>query len=82
MRDLVLDPSLGPRHPVLNPAPRYLFGVGEEIAWILRSLGYRIDMSVVPGLDLRAQYGPDFRQVFNQPYWFGPERDLLEIPLA
>ena len=58
------------------------YGVGEEIAWILRSLGYRIDMSVVPGLDLRAQYGPDFRKVFNRPYWFGPQGDFLEIPLT
>jgi glycosyltransferase involved in cell wall biosynthesis len=66
--------------PVTYRAGRY--GIGEEIAWILRSLGYRIDMSAVPGLDLRAQYGPDFRQVFNSPYWFGPEGDLLEIPLT
>jgi glycosyltransferase involved in cell wall biosynthesis len=66
--------------PVTYRAGRY--GVGEEISWILRSLGYRIDMSVVPGLDLRAQYGPDFRRVFNRPYWFGPDSDLLEIPLS
>ncbi len=66
--------------PVTYRAGRY--GVGEEIAWILRSLGYRIDMSVVPNLDLRAQSGPDFRGVINAPYWFGPERDLLEIPLT
>ena len=39
-------------------------------------------MSVLPGLDLRAQHGPDFRWVFNQPYWFGSEGDLLEIPLT
>jgi glycosyltransferase involved in cell wall biosynthesis len=66
--------------PVTYRAGRY--GVGEEIAWILKSLGYRIDMSVVPGLDLRAQHGPDFRRVINRPYWFGPEDDLLEIPLT
>ncbi len=66
--------------PITYRAGRY--GVGEEIAWILRSLGYRIDMSVVPSLNLRAQYGPDFRQVFDRPYWFGPEDDLLEIPLT
>jgi len=66
--------------PVSYRAGRY--GVGEEIAWILKSLGYRIDMSVVPSLDLRAQYGPDFRRVFNRPYWFGQEGDLLEIPLT
>lgn len=66
--------------PVTYRAGRY--GVGEEIAWILLSLGYQIEMSVLPGLDLQRQYGPDFRWVFNRPYWFGRERELLEIPLT
>ena len=58
------------------------FGVGEEIARILESLGYQIDLSVLPGHDLRWREGPDFRRAFNQPYWFGPHRELLEIPLT
>jgi glycosyltransferase involved in cell wall biosynthesis len=66
--------------PLTYRAGRY--GVGEEIAWILHSLGYQIDMSVLPGLDLQGQHGPDFRRVFNRPYWFGRNRDLLEIPLT
>jgi glycosyltransferase involved in cell wall biosynthesis len=66
--------------PVAYRAGRY--GVGEEIAHILESLGYQIDLSVLPGHDLRRREGPDFRRAFNQPYWFGPDRNLLEIPLT
>ncbi len=66
--------------PIAYRAGRY--GVGDEIAWILRSLGYQIDLSVLPAHDLRRRQGPDFRRVFNQPYWFGPDKDLLEIPLT
>ncbi len=71
--------SFGVR-PVAYRAGRY--GVGEEIAWILEALGYRIDLSVVPGTDLRRQHGPDFRRAFSRPYWFGRNRSLLEIPVT
>jgi glycosyltransferase involved in cell wall biosynthesis len=66
--------------PTTYRAGRY--GVGDEIAWILASLGYQIDVSVLPGHDLRRRHGPDFRRAFNQPYWFGSDRELLEIPLT
>jgi hypothetical protein len=66
--------------PVSYRAGRY--GIGEEIEGILGSLGYQIDMSALPHIDLRRQDGPDFRHVFSQPYWFGRDRDLLEIPLT
>ena len=66
--------------PTAYRAGRY--GVGDEIAWILDSLGYLIDVSVLPGHDLRHRHGPDFRRAFSQPYWFGPDRKLLEIPLT
>ncbi|HUC09245.1 MAG TPA: glycosyltransferase [Stellaceae bacterium] len=55
-------------------------GVGEEIAEILSSLDYEIDMSVLPGIDLRRLHGPDFRRGLDQPYWFGAASQLLEIP--
>jgi glycosyltransferase involved in cell wall biosynthesis len=66
--------------PVTYRAGRY--GVGEEASWILHRHGYQIDMSVHPGVDLRPRHGQDFRRSFNRPYWFGPERALLEIPLT
>jgi hypothetical protein len=64
--------------PISYRAGRY--GVGEEIAEALEWLGYQIDMSVLPGIDMRRQHGPDFRWAFNRPYWFGRDRSLLEIP--
>ena len=57
-------------------------GVGEEIAHILEVLGYQIDASVLPGHDVRRRGGQDFRRAFNQPYWFGSDRQLLELPLT
>ncbi len=71
--------SFGVR-PTSYRAGRY--GVGEEIAPILESLDYRIDMSVVPGIDMRRLHGPDFRQTLGRPYWFGCNWRLLEIPLT
>jgi hypothetical protein len=64
--------------PVTYRAGR--LGVGEEIAEILAALGYRIDMSVLPGIDLRRLHGPDFCGGFDRPYWFGGGAPLLEIP--
>jgi hypothetical protein len=64
--------------PVSYRAGRY--GVGEEIAEILQSLDYRIDMSVQPGIDMRRLHGPDFRWGLDRPYWFGRGWPLLEIP--
>lgn len=69
--------SFGVR-PISYRAGRY--GVGEEIAGILGSLGYEIDMSVQPGIDMRRIHGPDFRQALDRPYWFGGGCRLLEIP--
>jgi hypothetical protein len=66
--------------PVAYRAGRY--GVGDEMAWILEDLGYQIDLSVLPGYDLRSRYGPDFRRAFARPYWIGRDRKLLEIPLT
>jgi hypothetical protein len=64
--------------PVAYRAGR--LGVGEEIAGILESLNYQIDMSVQPGIDMRRLHGPDFRQGHDRPYWFGRGWPLLEIP--
>jgi len=66
--------------PTCYRAGRY--GVGDEMAWILEDLGYQIDLSVLPGYDLRSRHGPDFRHAFARPYWFGRQRNLLEIPLT
>lgn len=72
--------SFGHR-PTLYRAGRY--GVGPATAATLEALGYRIDASVVPQSDFRAEDGPDFRHCGADPYWFGgDERKLLEVPLS
>jgi hypothetical protein len=66
--------------PRIYKAGRY--GVGRATAQILAELGYEIDVSVVPGTDLRREFGPDFSQCSARPYWFGADPALLEIPLS
>ena len=64
--------------PTIYKAGRY--GIGANTAGILRTLGYRIDLSVVPHTNFSRQFGPDFRGWPDQAYWLGPA--LLEIPLS
>jgi hypothetical protein len=66
--------------PVIYRAGRY--GVGPATAAILGELGYRVDLSVVPHWDYRAEGGPDFRHCPDRPYWFGDPDRMLEIPLS
>ncbi len=66
--------------PRVYKAGRY--GVGRATTATLAALGYDIDTSVVPGTDMGADGGPDFRRCGAAPYWFGPGRDLLEVPLT
>jgi len=68
------------RRPTLYRAGRY--GVGPATAASLAALGYTVDASVVPQSDFRAEDGPDFRHCGAAPYWFGPDRKLLEVPLS
>ena len=66
--------------PKVYKAGRY--GVGPGTASILDQLGYQIDLSIVPHTDFSADGGPDFRGMAADPFWFGPSRRLLEIPLS
>lgn len=72
-----IEASFG-RRPTMYKAGRY--GVGRNTAGLLRTLGYRIDLSVVPHTDFRPQHGPDFRRAPDRPYWFAEA--MLEIPLS
>ena len=74
-----IERSFGIR-PTVYKAGRY--GVGPNTAEILVRLGYEIDTSVLPARDLRRKGGPDFRRCTARPYWFGPGRRLLELPLT
>lgn len=66
--------------PTVYRAGRY--GVGPETTAILHDLGYTIDMSVVPKTNLSGEAGPNFISCPDRPYWFGPDSNLLEIPLS
>jgi hypothetical protein len=66
--------------PRVYKAGRY--GVGPATAQLLSELGYEVDVSVLPGTDLSAQHGPDFSRCCADPYWFGPNGTLLEVPLC
>ncbi|MEI7710153.1 MAG: glycosyltransferase [Rhodospirillales bacterium] len=66
--------------PRIFRAGRY--GVGPNTGSILRHFGYQADTSVVPLWNFTDQGGPDFRQFTSRPYWFDPERTLLELPLS
>lgn len=66
------------RRPTVYKAGRY--GIGPNSTAALEGLGYEIDLSVCPGLDFRADGGPDFLSFPPEPYWFGTPRPLLEIP--
>lgn len=71
--------NIGQR-PNIYKAGRY--GLGPNSARVLADLGYEIDLSVVPGTDFGGDGGPDFRGLPHDPFWFGAEGGLFEIPLT
>ncbi|ALR21240.1 polysaccharide deacetylase family protein [Sphingobium baderi] len=68
------------QRPVAYRAGRY--GVGPNSARLLEDAGFIVDSSVRSRFDYSAQYGPDFRGFPLQPYWAGPDRTLIELPLS
>lgn len=64
------------------------WGYGEEVAYSLDKLGYKVDSSILPLIDWRKKLGPDFSAAFPEPYRFNPEQifqpsvtgRLLEVP--
>ncbi|MGH7822501.1 MAG: carbamoyltransferase N-terminal domain-containing protein, partial [Candidatus Binatia bacterium] len=65
--------------PTVYKAGRY--GFGANTAELLRGLGFQIDLSFCPPFDFRADGGPDFSAVTNEPFWFdGDAHAVLEIP--
>lgn len=66
--------------PQIYRAGRY--GLGPNSREIVERLGYEIDVSVVPFTDFRRQYGPDYSDYGMEPFWFGDQHQLLEIPVT
>lgn len=58
------------------------FGIGPATPRTLAELGYLVDTSVVPNTDFSSDGGPDFAGCGVEPYWCGPEDQILEIPLT
>jgi len=68
------------KRPIVYRAGRY--GVGPNSARLLEQAGCRLDSSVRSRFDYRAQHGPDFTGMPLDPYWAGPTRSLIELPLS
>jgi hypothetical protein len=58
------------------------FGFDQTTPSLLRQFDYEVDTSVVPHTTFAEQQGPSFLEFPEQPFWFGPERRLLELPLT
>lgn len=78
LRDRIAH-ELGQR-PVSFRAGRY--GVGPNSARLLEEEGFLLDSSVRSLFDYRSQLGPDFYHHPQIPYWAGPRRKLIELPLS
>lgn len=76
---LRIEEGFGVR-PTVYRAGRY--GVGPNSIALLEGLGYEADVSVRAGFDYGGEGGPCFHLARPRPFWAGPERRLLEIPLS
>ncbi|WP_019052031.1 polysaccharide deacetylase family protein [Sphingobium xenophagum] len=68
------------QRPIAYRAGRY--GVGPNSARLLSDAGFRLDSSVRSRFDYSQQQGPDFCGLPQTPYWAGPDRNLVELPLS
>jgi hypothetical protein len=65
--------------PVFYKAGRY--GFGPNTAATLARYGFRVDLSVLPGADLRRHGGPDFRALKPELYRIAGT-DILSLPMT
>jgi hypothetical protein len=66
--------------PRVYRAGRY--GVGPNSGRLLKALGFRVDTSIRSRFDYAGQHGPDFTGMPLHPWWAGPDRALMELPLS
>lgn len=66
--------------PKMYRAGRY--GLGDHTPWLLEKHGFEIDTSIAPRTSFAAEGGPDYTGYDCDPFWFGRERRLLEVPLC
>lgn len=58
------------------------YGLGRHTALLLEQHGFQIDTSIAPRTNFAFEGGPDFGAYECQPFWFGEQRRLLELPLC
>ncbi len=66
--------------PLVYRAGRY--GIGPHSLALIDRLGYEVDVSVLPRIDLSRRYGPDFSAFGIHPFRFGASGRRLGIPLT
>jgi hypothetical protein len=64
--------------PRVYKAGRY--GFGRSTIAILEDLQFQVDQSVIPHADFTAESGPSFEAFDEQPFFFGDQHGLLEVP--
>jgi|GEM_PF-201021 len=75
-----IESLIGSRPEVFR-AGRY--GFGPATAQILKEMGYKVDISIMPNSSYRFEGGgPDATRVPDFPFWLDVERTLLEIPVT
>ena len=66
--------------PQVYRAGRY--GLSHQTGMLLEKHGFTIDTSLAPRTNFMADGGPDYSDYDYQLFWFGAQRNLLEIPLC
>jgi hypothetical protein len=66
--------------PKVYRAGRY--GLSNNTLSLLEARGILVDTSVAPYTNFSDSSGPDYQDFGFQPFWFGENRHLLEIPLC
>lgn len=66
--------------PVTFRAGRY--GLSRSTTSLLERYEFTVDTSLAPRSDFRLSGGPDFSTYECNPFWFGRNRMLLELPLC
>ena len=74
-----IERNLGVK-PLVYRAGRY--GIGPHSLALIDRLGYEVDVSVLPRIDLSSRFGPDFSGFGNHPFRFGKGGRGLGIPLT
>ncbi|MCW3476924.1 polysaccharide deacetylase family protein [Limobrevibacterium gyesilva] len=66
--------------PTVYRSGRY--GLSSHTGRLLEKHGFLIDTSVAPRTNFTVEGGPDYSDHDYELFWFGEQRDLLEIPLC